>query len=433
MKISHWGVTPEMNPQFAKRIILTNLLGFTFALNMLVSLLAFLYLKLWVLVPITIVFVLTELAWPFLNRLGYFTISRLGLLITSNILGFIVSVLLPGTGYNRGFYVMVVLPFLLFSFVERKSLFLGIVLPLFLYPLSEHIQYLTPVSELGIVLAMDITQFIANWIGVIYVGLITLAFYFFAKENDRVLQILEEQRARSFSSAKFAALGEMASGIAHEINNPLMAINMNNENLKYMLKENSFSHDEASKLVSSTSKTISRAANIIHSMRNFSREASLDEFQVESIQRIIDETLVFCKERFQNHGVNLKIEAPENERLIHCRPVQISQVLLNLLNNAFDAVEEQEKKWIRIEVSDHNVNGLEVSVIDSGNGIPKHYSEKIFEPFFTTKPPGKGTGLGLSLSKQIAKEHQGELFLMPSSVHTRFCFWLPEKLISSSP
>ena len=427
MNITRWGVTPEMAPAFAKRIILTNLLGLTFTLNMSLSLLAFLWLKLWILAGITAFFVLAEFAWPLCNRLGFYTTSRLGILISSNLLGFVVSVLLPETGYNRVFYVMVPLAFLLFSFDEKKSMALGIVLPLILYPLSEYVQNIVPVTELGLILSSETTEMIFQSIGVVYVILITLAFYFFAKENERALMALEEQRGRSFSSAKFAALGEMAGGIAHEINNPLMAINMSNENLRYLLKEENFSRARANDYLENISKTIKRVGSIIHSMRNFSRDASQDPPQVESLQRIFGETLVFCQERFKNHGVDLRINFPDSEVFVICRPVQISQVLLNLLNNAFDGIEELREKWIEVEIKSSETEGLLLWIMDSGQGIPLENRERIFEPFFTTKPAGKGTGLGLSISRQIALEHGGDLVLDHKSRWTRFCLRLPSE------
>lgn len=427
MSYPRWGVTPQMNPKFAKRIILTNLLGFTFALYMTLSLIAFVWLRLWLLVGITVFFVLIEVTWPFLNRLQYYTLSRLGILISSNLLGFTVSVLLPGTGYNRGFYVMVPLAFLLFSFEEKKFMALGILLPLILYPLSEYTEELIPVAMLGLSLAPEVSHLIFQFTGVIYVGLITLAFYFFARENEHVFQALEEQRARSFSSAKFAALGEMASGIAHEINNPLMAINVTSENLRYMLAQDKIPHDKAFEKLERITKTTERVGSIIHSMRNFSRDAASDPPQVESLQRIFGETLVFCQERFKNNGVDLRIYFPDSEVFLLCRPVQVSQVLLNLLNNSYDAIEELEEKWIEVDIKIDESRRVILGITDSGEGILEENQEKIFEPFFTTKPAGKGTGLGLSISRQIALDHKGDLRLEVESSNTRFELHFPQE------
>jgi signal transduction histidine kinase len=105
--------------------------------------------------------------------------------------------------------------------------------------------------------------------------------------------------------------------------------------------------------------------------------------------------------------------------------VQIAQALLNLLQNAFDAVLEQNgERWVRLEVENGD-NSVALSVIDSGPGVPADLRTHIGEPFFTTKPVGKGTGLGLSLSKTIAEEHGGNLEYSDDHGHTRFSLVLP--------
>jgi len=245
-RASRWGVRPEFSATFSKRIILTNLLGLMFFFNMSLSAVAFLYFGYVMLGLFTLAFASSELLWPLLNRAGHYTLSRTGLLVSSNLLGFLVSISLPGTGYNRGFYVMAGLPVLLFEFREKKYMLLGILLPVILYPVSDWSGIGLPPS-LALSLTEVTTTTIGFAIGIIYVVLIFLMFYFMANENDiaesalesslkrveeekRKIQELhcqlEEQRARAFSSAKFAALGEMSSGITHEINNPLTSINL---------------------------------------------------------------------------------------------------------------------------------------------------------------------------------------------------------------
>ena len=114
----------------------------------------------------------------------------------------------------------------------------------------------------------------------------------------------------------------------------------------------------------------------------------------------------------------------DEEIEIECRLIQIEQVLLNLLNNSFDAIADLEEKWIRVDVEaeDHFVN---IKVVDSGKGIPAEASEKIMMPFFTTKEVGKGTGLGLSISSGILKSHGGELSLDRNAANTTFVIRVP--------
>ncbi len=108
------------------------------------------------------------------------------------------------------------------------------------------------------------------------------------------------------------------------------------------------------------------------------------------------------------------------------RPTQISQVLLNLLNNSFDAIEERAEKWIRVRFEiNSNKKILIIKVTDSGDGIPNEIVHKMMNPFFTTKDIGKGTGLGLSISKGIIEEHGGHLIYNAQSKNTEFVVELP--------
>jgi C4-dicarboxylate-specific signal transduction histidine kinase len=117
---------------------------------------------------------------------------------------------------------------------------------------------------------------------------------------------------------------------------------------------------------------------------------------------------------------------------IPCRPVQISQVILNVLNNAFDAVESSSQKWITINVV-RSENHVEIQISDNGAGIAEQYREKIFQPFFTLKEVGKGTGLGLSISRSIIESQGGRIELDLTKKHTTFVIYLPLALRSLSP
>jgi len=139
----------------------------------------------------------------------------------------------------------------------------------------------------------------------------------------------------------------------------------------------------------------------------------------------VEQALEVCRQRFRDHSVNLVLPEIDPALLVACREVQIEQVLLNLLQNAFDAVMEQTgEKWIRLDVAIYGRSAV-VSVTDSGPGIPAEIKERVMEPFFTTKGVGKGTGLGLSISQTIIAEHGGSLELTEKSAHTCFSFALP--------
>lgn len=236
---------------------------------------------------------------------------------------------------------------------------------------------------------------------------------------------LKTAQATLVNSLKMASLGEMASGIAHEINNPLAIIQSNASTLLTYIKENQFNSENGIKKLEKIITTSGRIAKIILGLRSFSRNAEKDPFESISLRSLIENVLSFCSEKFRLHEVTLDI-SPIPELAFECRMTQIEQVLLNLLNNAHDAVENLTEKWVRLNVTVKSER-LEISVTDSGNGIPAEVVEKMMQPFFTTKEIGKGTGLGLSISKGIIEDHLGQLKYDPHSQNTRFVIEMPLK------
>lgn len=225
-------------------------------------------------------------------------------------------------------------------------------------------------------------------------------------------------------SAKMASLGEMAGGIAHEINNPIAIIQGRAQHMRERIESGELNKDYLLKGISKIEEVTNRIIVIIKSLRSFSRNAEKDPFLEVPLQQIINETLELCRERLKNHSIELRI-SPIPNISISCRGPQISQVLLNLLNNAHDAVIGTQSPWIMVRVSDL-VDQIEISVIDSGPGIPAAIADRIMEPFFTTKDIGKGTGLGLSIAKGLVEDHHGELKLDQNSSNTRFVVLLPK-------
>ncbi|HEY6309172.1 MAG TPA: PAS domain S-box protein [Candidatus Angelobacter sp.] len=237
---------------------------------------------------------------------------------------------------------------------------------------------------------------------------------------------LEASRDQMIASARLSALGMMAGGIAHEINNPLSIIHAVASDLKEMVDETGTAPPH---LVSRKSTiirdTADRIAKIVKSLRQISREGAADPPHPTRLAKILEETLEICRARFTANGVRLILPQSIPELTVPCREVQIAQALLNLLQNAFDAVVEKEgDRWVKIEVGTY-ADSVAISVIDNGPGIPPELRSRIMEPFFTTKEVGKGTGLGLSLSKTIAEEHGGKLEYGQNNGHTRFSLVLP--------
>lgn len=245
------------------------------------------------------------------------------------------------------------------------------------------------------------------------------------KEVLALKQKQKELEGLMITSSKMSSLGEMASSIAHEINNPLLIISGRNEMLRWNIENKNFEVEKLVNLLINQQSAVDRISKIIKSLRRFSRDGSDDPYEKISVKKIIDNTISFCLQKIRNSEIDLHIEPIDSEVKIECQEVQLSQVLLNLINNAVDALSEQNDPKIIIKV-DANEQDISITCSDNGSGIPEKVLSKIFKPFYTTKPIGKGTGLGLSLSKEIIETHNGSFSVNIIDGFTCFKMTLPK-------
>jgi len=240
---------------------------------------------------------------------------------------------------------------------------------------------------------------------------------------------IESDRQHLLQSAKMAALGEMAGGVAHEINNPLAIILGRSEQIKGRILRNDFNPERILTDLEKMNSTVGRITRIVKGLQAFSRNADNDPFQDVLIGGMVQDTLDLCAEKFRNINIEVRVDVSV-DIVVLGRLAQLEQVLMNLLSNSYDAIATLEQRWIQIDaLSDQG--WVEISVQDSGVEIKAAIAEKIMQPFFTTKVVGKGTGLGLSISKGIIESHGGTLTYQPKGGHTRFVIRLPSAVSRS--
>ena len=257
-----------------------------------------------------------------------------------------------------------------------------------------------------------------------------LAIRFEITEQVFLEKRLREEEEKSRFNEQLAAIGEMSASIAHEIANPLAVINGSNNLIQKQI------HDEekVTKYSDSIKKAVSRIQKIIVGLKRISRKNQSHLMELAILHDIITETIGFCEESLRQQGIEIQLDDIPKDILVLCREVEISQVLLNLVNNAKDAICENkmcDQKWIKIKIKFIELDEIiKVRISDSGAGIPNELIEKVMESFFTTKKTGKGTGLGLSLVKRIIESHGGEFILVPESENTTFEFSLPRAQVA---
>jgi C4-dicarboxylate-specific signal transduction histidine kinase len=218
---------------------------------------------------------------------------------------------------------------------------------------------------------------------------------------------LREKQAQLVQAAKLASLGELASGIAHELNNPLNNIGLFLGNALDRLQADTLNVSDLIPSVKRALEQTDRAATIIRHLRAFARTASAEHEPV-LIKEVVLSALSLVQEQLRLREIHVELDLSQTEATVLASRIQLEQVLLNLISNARDAVEAMATKQIRIS-SKLQGGQVEIRVSDTGAGIPVDIQPHIFDPFFTTKPVGEGTGLGLSISYGIIEDHEGRV------------------------
>ena len=228
-------------------------------------------------------------------------------------------------------------------------------------------------------------------------------------EIQRREQELRDKQEQLVQAAKLATLGELTTGVAHELNNPLNNIGLFIGNVIDLIALGKLDADHMLRDLNKAMEQVHKASQIIAHLRTFGRAAPSSREPV-SVNASIIEALSLLQEQLRLRDIQVRLELCADDPCVVGNAIQLEQVFLNLLTNARDALVESACKLIHITtcVEGHNIH---IIFRDTGPGIPRDFERRIFDPFFTTKEVGEGTGLGLSITYGIARDHQGTIWL----------------------
>jgi PAS domain S-box-containing protein len=223
--------------------------------------------------------------------------------------------------------------------------------------------------------------------------------------RKKLSEKLSATQAELIQAVKMRALGDLVAGVAHEINNPLMA----SDTFLYILEGETDNNPELKKRVSLLKECNRRIQNIVKKLKGFSRHAEF-KFDAMDVNNAVLSVSAISRQQLLNQGIEMELRLSENLPRVLGDENQIEQVLLNLISNARDALEGSSQKVLAIQ-TDLSQKGqqVEIRVSDTGIGMTTEEIEQIFNPFFTTKDSDKGIGLGLSISYRIIDAHQGKI------------------------
>lgn len=268
------------------------------------------------------------------------------------------------------------------------------------------------------------------------------------RSNDRLLRankrleeelhnrLREEKRRRSaeimmLSQAKLASMGEMATGIAHEINQPLSYINIILQSALNDIDNDALNPDEFQDELAESIKQVSRITGIIDHLRTFGR-SDISSFSPVDLEQTVYNALIPLRQRLRLANIELLLQLDPGVPPVLGSSTQIEQVLINLIMNAVDALVASPIKQLKIRLNEGN-GQVFIEVEDTGSGVIDAHIDKIFEPFFTTKEVGQGTGVGLAIAYGIVKEHKGTIVCRnQQAIGTTFVISLPPFARSSN-
>lgn len=276
-----------------------------------------------------------------------------------------------------------------------------------------------------VVAGKDKYKILRNWqryilttglIGLLFSILILIALYKYFKN----LYESEKQKIMILNASRMSAVGVVATGIAHEINNPLTIVAGRAMQIISMLeREETLDLEKIKNNAFKINETCFRIAKVVKGLKSLSQDSNDEIMEKYSLHDIIETALDLSREKMMSEGVELSVTVL-GDFFVRCKLNQLTQVFLNMINNSFETIKNLPEKWINIEAHLSDKNLIQISINDSGPGVPNDVADIINAPSFITKSTDKSIGLDLSVSKTIIESYGGEFYADKAGGHTRF-------------
>lgn len=372
-----------------------------------------LFISLIVFVGAFISLLLLKLKLCLYSKLLFITTCNLAIFLNVQLVG------LSG-GIQYFFGVTISLPFFMFSNSKKNWILVySIALPILLAVILAGTNF-------RIVDELIINKYYLQWYNGISafftLMMLSLTMFHFHSEVEKNEAEIVLKNQMIFQSEKMASLGLMASGVAHEINNPLTVIKGSLQQLKKIIDQEN-GEIKTQDIVAKIDRVIfnaERIVRIVKSLKSYSRNESVDPLSAVDMSKVLEETLDLIGKDMEHSHINFETNIQDSSLIVHGREGELIQVVYNVIKNAIDAIKKSDdKKWIKIIII-AEADKIKIQIIDSGKGIPESIFDKLFEPFFTTKNIGEGTGLGLFICRNLIESMGGQFFYESFEGHTSF-------------
>lgn len=330
----------------------------------------------------------------------------------------------------------------LHNYFGAEKLFFLYHIPLAVFPLiswtskeqyGRIIAVATPLLFLFIELFFLIEK--SNLSGIGWFGLLNIfnsiiavvsSFIYYWRLSEKYQYEMHEKTKSLMHTDKLTSIGMLSASIGHEVNNNMLILMGRINLLKNKIKSGKFDQEMMMADILKMETASQSILRIVRGLKIISRDGQSDPFTPVVLQTLIKDTLALHENQIKQAGIKMLVEVPNQPIVAYCRPSQIAQVILNLVNNSKDAILALPERRITVRL-EREQNTIRLTIEDSGPGIPVNIRQRIFEPFYTTKQVGQGTGLGLGICRDIISSHHGKLYLDEAHPETRFiCEWPAE-------